>query len=310
MAFSDRVDGSWPDDCMEVDAGRLARLRPFPQDKNIEFFEKDHYYNVFGERYPISTTGFISGPLDPFLTFEVINGMSDAGRAKWGGGDDKSICIAWKKNGARASRLGTKLHAAIEIYLNTGVISTDPEIQSDMEQFLRFEKEILKKRNIKCWRTEPIIYTDPETGVKIAGSVDFIGFDGVNYWIMDWKRPKDLVKTTKPGKRKKAMCHPPFQMYAQTDYVKYSIQLHTYRYIFQRFYGLTIPKENLFIVGFHPNIDGYHFFDAIDVESQVNDMIENYDYWLERYRQKNAMVDADFDKFGWGPGEFDEMMAN
>ena len=301
MTFADRKPGSWPDDCMLVDCGHLARMHPFVgKDERIRFFEADHYYEVDGYRYPISCTGFVAAPHDPFLRWKVINGMKEYSRRKWGGGDNQSIADAWEANGNEASRLGTKMHAAIEVFFNTNIASRDKEIRPEMMQFLNFKREILDKRNIQCYRSEPTIFTERNSGIEIAGSVDFLGFDGSEYFIMDWKRAKNsFFEENKFSKQ--TFCKPPLDAYEQSDLVKYSTQLHTYRYIFQRFYGISIPVKNLFIVSFHADHPNYEFVPAIDLSDKVSDMMGNFQYWLEMYKEKNALIQND---------EYEEKMRN
>lgn len=290
MTFADREPGRWPDDCMFIDTSWLSRLHPFKQDCRIEFYERDHYYKVDGERYPISVTGMIGAPHKPFLRWQIIRNLREFTRRKWGGGDDASIAAAWHQNGAEASRLGTKMHAAIEVYLSAGVLSRDMEIRPEMQQFMDFKAKVLDARNIKCWRTEPIIFTEASTGIRLSGSVDFLGFDGKEFWIMDWKRPKDIKRT---ANGKNGYCLPPLDKYEQVDYVKYSTQLHTYRYIFERFYGIKIPKDNLYMVAFHASKPNFEFYKALDLEVEVVNMMDNFDYWLDQYHKKLNIILAD-----------------
>lgn len=291
MTVTDRDPARWPSDCLLVDCAHLARLNAWPRDARIKFYDKDHYYEIDGRRYPISCTGFVSAPHSPFLRWQVINAMSAYSRQKWGGGDNNSIAAAWAANGSEASRLGTKMHAAIEVYFNTNITSRDPEIAAEMAQFLRFKKTELDPRGIQCVRTEPTIFTDADTTIEIAGSVDFLGHDGHEYYIMDWKRAK--ASFYESPRASADYCLAPLDKYPQTDMVKYSTQLHTYRYIFQRFYNISVPVKNLYIVSFHALHADYEMVPALDLEAEVADMMSKFPYWLGVYREKNRLIEAD-----------------
>ena len=282
VRIEDRNADAWPSDCLTVPTDRLALLNPFPQDARIKFYEEEHVYEVDRSRIRISVTGLVHAPFPHFDADAVLARMSSQKKqAKYQTTDHEAIKAGWAALGEAASRLGTKMHAAVEIYFNTGIVSADPEIGPEMEQMRRFLRNEVEPRGIRAYRTEPTIFAEPGGSVSLAGSVDFLGVDGRgDYWIMDWKRSKEIKQSAKGfygyGEE------PPFDRMENVNHVHYSLQLHTYRYLFERYYGLRIPPQNLYMVIFHVDHEDYEMYQAEDVSAQARDLFDRFDHWARK----------------------------
>lgn len=291
----------WPCDARLIPTDALALAHPFDRDRLITFNEGAHVYHVRGERVRISVTGVAHAPFPAFDAADKIRRMRRQTRQeKYAGLSDQEIAQAWERNRDGASTLGTKMHAAVEIYLNTGYRSRDPAIQIEMDKMERFVAEEIVNRGLEVWRTEPIVFTDEPL---LAGSVDCLlrrKSDG-RFVVMDWKRSKEIKVTAngsfgygfsfKPraagGDPKVqhaelaggAMVGPDpcFEMVENTNYHHYSLQLHLYRLIFMRHYNLDIPEEELYIVVFHPDQTcAYEIKRAAPYAAKARWLIDNY----------------------------------
>lgn len=284
---SERNQEAWPCDLLEEPTDRLAQRNPFSRDADIVFYEEPHIYEIHGKAAALSVTGLCGAPFtDKFDAQQALASMEMSGRRKREYPDmtDQEIIDMWARNNANASRLGTKMHAAIEVFWNTNKVSRDPEIVPEMGQFLKFYHNEMVPRKISAYRTEPTVYADglptpvpdkPELGV-LPGSVDFLGVDdkGV-FWLLDWKRSKEISLESRFGKRGTG----PFKDVDDCNYNKYSLQLHLYRQIFQRHYGITIPEENLYMVVCHVNYDSYKMFQAAPFAHLAKLLLDKFDHY-------------------------------
>jgi hypothetical protein len=266
-----RDQAVWPVDCRYMSTDVLARRNPFPQDARIQFVESTHKYYIDGREAPVSVTSFVHAPFPPFETRDVIASMSQRTRdAKYKGLSDKEIARSWALNAQEASQLGTCMHAAMEVYLNTGYLSTDPRIKRESEMIRDFVQRELTDKGIEVYRTEPTIFADdPDTGLLLPGSVDCIIYDPVakEYGVLDWKRSKEIVMT---ANGRYGFGEGPFGSLENTNFFQYSLQLHTYSYILRQYYGLNVNPARLYMVVIHPNYDSYQMIPAADVGHLVS----------------------------------------
>lgn len=289
---AERDPASWPYDCLWEPTDALANAHPFERDRRIRFEEGPHEYFVDGsaKAEPISVTGFVGAPLGEFDAQAKLASMpADRKASKYGAGlTDRQIARMWGEKGRTASRLGTKMHAAIEVAFNTGRWSLDPEIQPELAMARNFLEVEIKQAGLEVWRTEPTVFADLADGTHLPGSVDCLCYDRARdeYTVMDWKRcpPIDVTVEGKFG-----YGEPPFNRCECIKFYKYSLQLHTYRYIFQKHYGLRIPPENLYMVSFHPASPSYCKLQAAPLADLVEHMFENHRVYVEKARACKAI---------------------
>ena len=292
ISIEDRDKSVWPSDCLYLSTDVLAKRHPFPQDPRISFVESTHKYYIDGAESPISVTGFIKAPFSSFDARAQAERLAKSDNPKYVGMTAKEIGRSWIDNGNLASGLGTRMHAAVEVALNTGYWSQDRLILPEMAMAQRFVKEQIYDKGLVPFRTEPIVFVDPakNAGRMLPGSVDCVCHNPTTneYAVFDWKRSKNLVKTM-DGRHGFGKADTPFAEDEDIDYTKYSIQLHTYRYILETYYGLTIPKENLYMVVFHPKNTSYIMFQAKDMSAKIPWLMENYDWCVEQSAASKAL---------------------
>ena len=260
----------WPVDCRYLSTSILARRNPFPEDSRIDFVESTHKYYIDGREALISVTGFVHAPFPAFDTQRTITSMSLKTReSKYHGLTDKQIARAWAQNADEASRLGTCMHAAMEVYLNTGYLSQDARIAQETIMIKDFVDKEITAKGLVVYRTEPTIFADdPVTGLLLPGSVDCIFYDPKlqEYGVLDWKRSKEIVKTAfgRYGYGLGA-----FSSLENTNFYQYSLQLHTYCHILRKYYHLNVNPKRLYMIVIHPNYPSYQMIAAADVGELV-----------------------------------------
>lgn len=291
ISVAERDVTAWPCDCLWLPTDAVAKAHPFERDSRIRFEEGPHLYYIDGSKTPesISVTGFVGAPLGEFDAQTKLASMSADKKAKYGAGlSDREIARMWKQDGNTAARLGTKMHAAIEVALNTGYWSLDPEIQPELRMAQNFVEVEIVQAGLEVWRTEPIVFGDFTDGTKLPGSVDCLCRDRVTgeFTVMDWKRCKPIEMTVNG---RFGHGEPPFDRCECIKYYKYSLQLHTYRYIFEKHYGIRIPPENLYMVSFHPTAPSYCKLQAAPLANLVEHMFENHAVYVRKSAENKAI---------------------
>lgn len=154
----------------------------------------------------------------------------------------------WAAKGEQARDLGTRLHDRIERhYLGE---TPDPEALSDpaFRNFLVFAD----RHPLKPFRSEWRIFSEK---YRVAGTLDFLAFDGTDFEIYDWKRSSKIINpyTGHPdvqncwGKHAFA----PVSHLHDTIFWHYALQVSIYRYILETEYGIMVKAGHLGT--FHPD---------------------------------------------------------
>lgn len=247
-----------------------------PIDSRISFEESKHSYSFDGTAMERSVTGLVESYFEKFDADIAIDKMIrgkrwprkeylyEDGKAM----DAPAIKRKWDDVGLYARNRGTWMHYNIERALNNLPPSTSiPE----MKLFNKFYDKHIKEAGIEPWRTE---WRIAAPDIRVGGSVDFVGrnADGT-YTIMDWKRSKDLHEKLPPSKWGNYAKYPIDNVH-DCDGAKYYLQMNMYRYILQKYYGLTISR--MVLVSLHPtNADGTYFeAEAPVMEDEVIKIVE------------------------------------
>lgn len=249
---------------------RLAFVNEHARDKGIVFDEPSHTYTVNGSsKGYISCTGFIHSFFGHFDADAIIDKMMASPKwpqNKYFGMTKAQIKKTWSDNGANASGAGTAMHLAIEQYYNGAAADIPPEIMATREwsHFMAFWDKF--KDEIEPFRTEWEVYVEE---IKLAGSIDGIfrsKKDG-SFLVYDWKRSKEIKMTNDFQSGLGPLAHLP-----DCNYWHYSLQLNVYRYILERYYGLTI--SDMYLVILHPDQPSYKRMRLNRMDEEVEAMIE------------------------------------
>ena len=154
----------------------------------------------------------------------------------------------WRVHGEEAAHYGTWMHFLFEAYLNGHMVPTASPEFSLLQCFLRSES------TCTAWRTEWVIFAEDE---NLAGSIDFCARlqDGT-FLLADWKRTAELRnKFVSSSKMRHPLSH-----LDDCAGMQYRLQLNAYRYILEKYYGLTISRM---VIVCHPDNGSMPFIDEV-----------------------------------------------
>lgn len=255
-----------------MDLDYLAKLYPHARDANINFDAGPHTYTINGEEKStyISVTTWTHTHFSDFNADLIIANMMKGknwSKSKYFGQTPEEIKAGWDQNRDEAATAGTLLHNQIECYYNNVGQEHDDQGQGvepslEYTYFLNF---MAACPDLKPYRTEWTVYDED---ARIAGSIDMVyeNPDGT-LMIYDWKRAKDIVKTTPFMKYAKTECisHLP-----DTNFWHYALQLNTYKTILERKYGKKVVK--LALVCLHPTKKNFEVIVLPMLTSEMADL--------------------------------------
>ena len=237
------------------------RLNAHTRDNIIEFDPDAHVYTLRGEVYD-SVTTVVDG------CFEKFDAEYWAARKATPDAPKEALLEKWERAGRLARDLGTLMHDRIERhYLGE---SLPPDVMSD-PTFALFA-EFARARRLRPYRTEWRIFHEDS---RIAGTLDFLAFDGERFSIYDWKRS---TKVTDPEGRpvvrssfgKTAL--PPLGHLPDTAYWHYALQVSIYRYILEQKYGIVVSDS--FLGVFHPDRSRPHLVELPYLRDEVITLLQ------------------------------------
>ena len=264
----------------------LAEKNPHPRDSKITFEEGPHIYTIEGheETKFTSVTTWVHSYFKKFDAKKVIEGMMRNKRkwedpianAKYYGKTAEEIDEMWKIAGAEASAKGTAMHYEIECFYNTPPDTDPTPVQSsstEIEYFLKFNQEFAA--TLKPYRTEWMVFHEE---AEIAGSIDMVyenvapatkSAPSTTYSIYDWKRCKEITKTSSFGE---FATNPIIEHFPDTNFWHYALQLNIYRYILTAKYNKTIT--DLYLIVLHPEAKNksYQRIKLPDLQAEVEEL--------------------------------------
>ena len=306
-------------EALPPDPRLLLTKHPHLHDGRVVFFDEGHWYKhvATGLRVPKSQTA-ATGPY--FDTFDADKSVEKYYRG-WRNNKESKYCALihylelvkeqdeeaiktairqlWRANGDRAASEGTKMHAAIEDFLNGVLPPPSKDVPAPMGVVL-LEGALqwfYPEQQLEPWRVEfsvcvetPVVkWVNKTLGVQtvqmpaICGNIDAIfrsRKDG-RYWILDWKRvdpqakgllgkqPVQLGCSKRPRAPDRATG--PFSEWEANSYNKYSAQLHGYRW--QLIEGGYMQPEEIagcFLVQMHESMPKAHVIEAADLQDEVD----------------------------------------
>lgn len=184
--------------------------------------------------------------------------------------DPDEIAVEWTRNANHAANMGTEAHLNMELWSNSEPARPCPEVR----QGLVFVRDQLVPLGIKSFRTEWELWAGEE---GFAGSCDWVGqLPSGNLVIVDWKRTSNHEVHSQYNKFLSA----PLDHIDDTDVAKFALQLGTYMWTIERYYGHRV--EALALCSIHPE-HGFFMF--------VPYMRREVEYLMAKRRQRMAMRD-------------------
>ena len=233
--------------------------------KTINFNEKEHIYTLESQKF-ISVTSFI----DTFANKFDPDGSILKRKAESLQITPDELQKQWDANRDEASEFGSKVHASIEYYLNTGKIRRNEckDIITNFKDSYRFDGEIFAETGL----------LDRELG--ICGTADLIQvLDNNVIQVHDFKTNKKPLTDFSYGKK---MLHP-IEHLNDSKLNKYFLQISLYLYLLSSKYGYEIGKEN-YIFWLNRKKEQ---FERIPVELKMNEVFDMIALWMYNHQTTN-----------------------
>ena len=207
-----------------------------PLNKRIVFHE-DHpehgrcylFTNAFGQQQRIDgVTTFIKNYCHPFEATKIAKGVAFKRRRTTGWeGTYKDVLAEWKMEGDLANEFGDMLHNEIQDFVDTGEI-TDSEIVQAVEDLIKPYDVIASEFVI----INPVM--------EVATQIDLILHDRKSgYVVWDWKTNKRIRFEGFKGQR----MLPPFDIYDEAEYYKYSMQISFAVHTLRKHYKVPVSDQ-------------------------------------------------------------------
>jgi len=235
----------------------------------VELEEVGHIYTVGGKKGFTPVTTFVHNWFSKFEENVAIANILKSAKMQdpeyeYYGMDAKDIKNYWNRN----RDLGTALHYDIECFYNGKDVQND---SIEYEYFLNFAETY---GSLVPYCTEARIF---HSRLKLAGSIDMIFIKPNGHLILvDWKRSKQITMETDQRFPK----HCKYQGLTHLDdvnFVHYSIQLNTYKYILETEYNYII--DEMYLVILHPN-NRRKNFQVHQVSHMNQELSIMRDYWI------------------------------
>ena len=266
-----------------MDVSYLAKKNFHPRDTRIEFDEGPHIYYIDGScKGYVSVTTWNHSHFEHFDADAIITKMMASPKwtnNKYYGKTRDEIKGQWDANRDEAASAGTKMHFDIECYYNSLQVQNTSTEYSYFEAFLANMRE-KKYGNLAPYRTEWTVFDED---LKLSGSIDMVfqrldndGNPTDTLEIYDWKRCRDISKTSGFGKFAHTECisHLP-----DTNYWHYCLQLNIYKAILERRYGKKV--DGLYLVCLHPDNKNKSYM-RIKVANLEEEVAELFEYRKEQ----------------------------
>lgn len=257
------------------------------RDKRLLFVEETHTYYIDGDSKGVtSVTSLLHAFFPHFEPDIIIDKMMKSPKwpqNKYYGKTKEEIKAMWNENGRVASEAGTKMHLAIEMFLNDAyhLIPKDVLETPEWKYFIKFWKD--HGEDLEPWRLEFEVFIEE---IKLAGSIDAVFRRKSNgkFLIYDWKRSKE-IKTENSFETGYA----PLDHLPNTNYWHYTAQLNVYRYILENYYDMEV--EDMYLVILHPDNKSYKRMRLNRMDDEVELMIEARKKAVEAGCKKVVILD-------------------
>ena len=246
----------------------LSNLHPHERDTHISFDEEPHIYTIDGDDNYMSVTTWNHSHFEHFDADAIITKMMRSKhwpQNKYYGNTPDEIKALWEQNRNEAAVAGTAMHLDIERFYNQIVVHNE---SPEYAHFLHFASYFMnEKPEVKPYRTEWMIW---DSELKFAGSIDMVyeNPDGT-LLIYDWKRSKEIKKTSSWGKFAHTECvnHIP-----DTNFWHYSLQLNTYKALLEKNYKKKVVE--LALVCLHPDNNSFQLIKVPDLQNEVRELFK------------------------------------
>ena len=184
-----------------------------------------------------------------------------------------AIAALWEANRSHAAALGTALHAAIEMHLQTGQLPDNAHTMPELCQYLQWRADVASD-----WVPIKVEYRIYDEKADVAGTIDSLWKDRTGRLVLvDWKRcgKGKLEEKAYRGETGSGPC----AALANTSLGHYTAQQNLYAKILARNYGVTVDR--MYLVQLHPDLAKYRWVPV----PLMPELAESMLIWCEAQRE-------------------------
>lgn len=176
-------------------------------------------------------TEFVASFFEPFNAREVAERLT-AKHSNYRDRTPHSVLMEWE----RKRRDGQRVHAEVTQYIQKGHPPTMSKSRRAVEWLQREYP-----REMHEFDAELIVYNEE---LALAGTIDLLlrRKSGDHCILIDWKTDSSIAD--KPYNNKRGI-RGPARTWDDCDYVKYTLQVSLYRFLFEKHYGLVVDGQFL-----------------------------------------------------------------
>lgn len=247
----------------------------------IKFFEKNHRYEVDGEKALMSVSGLISKYEKPFDSKKIAARIANRDNLPI-----QYILEEWNFNKEYSCHKGSQLHLYIENFLERrhsslnrdSIINFLSNFSSRKTEEDYYKDVIYHIRNFinfyEWWKQDHILikseFVIGDKKTKICGTIDNLSYNKKtkSFSIFDYKTNKKIERQNSFGEK---MLYELSHL-DKCEYIKYSLQLNLYKEIFER--NCDFKIEDSYIVWIGGNKD-YELIKTLNLKEEATTMLKN-----------------------------------
>lgn len=251
-------------------------------DGRCTFYEEGHKYTLELKKELIvckSVTSMVGEHFEPFDAKAVAKKMADFQKIKNGRKFKKGEEITaldrkkatqkyWRKEWEESALHGTRVHEALENYVNKEEDTSHLKEQRDFKKYEQgvkflhwfFEEHLEVSLDSVKFYAEVIVYNEQ---YQVAGQIDLLANVNDKYYIIDWKTSRKIAMKGYNGKKGVSEVTKDLD---SCEYIKYSLQLETYKQIIDK------DVDSCYIV--HLMEDDFQTYQSKELDSHVKSILQ------------------------------------
>jgi ATP-dependent exoDNAse (exonuclease V) beta subunit len=250
---------------------------------SVRFFDKDHNYEIDGEKAITSVSGLIGRYEKPFDTQKIAERVANKQ-----GVSVKQIIEQWEYNKNYSCHKGSEFHLYVENFLERRFAPLDRQAiinfisgsagyhKEDLEKY--YQEMALFIRNFKnfydWWKQDHILikseFVVGDKRSKVCGTIDNLSFNKKTneFAIFDYKTNKKINRKNDYGET----LLDPYDYIPKCELSKYSLQLWLYKLIIERNSPFQVGELGIVWVA---GEDDYELIKPVDYRKEAAQMLES-----------------------------------
>lgn len=254
---------------------------------SIRFFEKDHHYEIDGERAVMSVSQLIAKYEKSFDSTEIANRVARRDKRLV-----EDVLWDWNYNKEYSCHKGSEFHYIVEQFFQRRITPIDRNaIQSFLElksknywsddkcHITQYYSEMaLLVNNFRAfyqeWKKDHILlkseFVIGDKATRICGTIDNLSYNKKTgkLALFDYKTNKEIKKEGYKGETMFA----PIDNVPKCELGKYSLQLWLYKLILERNTNFEVDECKIVWVA---GLDGYELISILDLKKEAEILLDN-----------------------------------